>query len=163
MGVAMFMKVDGATGESADKQHGGWSDIQSFSWGATQPAAMATGGGGNAGKANFDDLVVMAFMDKATPAIIKHCASGKHLSKVEISSCKTGGEQIEFSRVTLEEVIVTTARVVGAEANDATDRLMMQYGFQAARVKKQYWEQNANGGKGPEVTMGWDIKKNTEM
>ena len=26
-----------------------------------------------------------------------------------------------------------------------------------------YWEQNENGGKGPEVTMGWDIKKNTEM
>ena len=163
MGVAMFLKVDGTTGESADSQHTGWTDIRSFSWGARQPAARSSGGGGNAGKANFDDLIVTAYMDKSTPAIMKYCASGKHLPKVEISSCKTGGKQIEFSRVTLEEVIVTLAQVAGTDDSDATDRLVMKYGFQAARVKKQYWEQNESGGKGAEVTMGWDVKKNTEM
>ncbi|MFL9860554.1 type VI secretion system tube protein Hcp [Paraburkholderia madseniana] len=163
MAVAMFMKVDGTTGESADEQHQGWTDIQSFSWGASQPAAMAVGGGGGTGKASFNDLSVVAYMDKAAPAIIKSCASGKHLDKVEISSCKTGGTQIEFSRVTLEEVLVTSAQVAGTDPADAADRLLMSYAFQAARVKKQYWEQNANGGKGAEVTMGWDIKKNKEM
>ena len=163
MGMAMFMRVEGATGESADGQHKGWSDIQTFTWAAAQPAAMANGGGGNAGKANFADLVVTAYMDKATPAILKYCASGKHVPKVEISSCKTGGDQIEFSRLTLEEVVVTLAKIEGPDAEDEPNRLVMRYGFQAARVKKQYWEQTASGGKGAEVTMGWDIKKNEEM
>lgn len=67
MGVAMFMKVDGVTGESADAQHKGWTDIQSFTWGASQPGAMASGSGGNAGKASFNDLVVAAYMDKGHP------------------------------------------------------------------------------------------------
>ncbi|KVP80099.1 Hcp family type VI secretion system effector [Burkholderia ubonensis] len=163
MGVAMFMKVDGVTGESADAQHKGWTDIQTFSWGASQPGAMASGSGGNAGKASFNDLVVVAYMDKGAPAIIKNCASGKHLPSVEISACKTGGTQVEFMRVTLQEVLVTSAQVAGVDPGDVADRLLMHYGFQAAKVKKQYWQQNDNGGKGAEVSVGWNIKENTEM
>ncbi|KWZ53063.1 hypothetical protein WK57_29100 [Burkholderia ubonensis] len=163
MGVAMFMKVDGVTGESADAQHKGWTDIQTFSWGASQPGAMASGSGGNAGKASFNDLVVAAYMDKGAPAIIKNCASGKHLPSVEISACKTGGTQVEFMRVTLQEVLVTSAQVAGVDPGDVADRLLMHYGFQAAKVKKQYWQQNDNGGKGAEVLVGWNIKENTEM
>ncbi|MGU7784993.1 Hcp family type VI secretion system effector [Burkholderia sp. PU8-34] len=163
MGVAMFMKVDGVSGESADAQHKGWTDIQTFSWGASQPGAMASGSGGNAGKASFNDLVVAAYMDKGTPAIIKYCANGKHLPTVEISACKTGGSQVEFMRVTLQEVLVTSAQLAGVDPGDTADRLLMHYGFQAAKVKKQYWQQNDNGGKGAEVSVGWNIKENTEM
>ncbi len=163
MGVAMFMKVDGVTGESEDAQHKGWTDIQSFSWGASQPGAMASGSGGNAGRASFNDLVAVAYMDKGTAAILKNCVTGKHLPSVEISACKTGGKQIEFMRITLEEVLVTSAQVTGVDPSDAADRLLMNYGFQAARVKKQYWQQTDTGGKGAEVSAGWNIKENTEM
>ena len=45
----MFMKVDGVTGESKDSNHTGWTDITSFSWGASQPGNMSVGGGGGAG------------------------------------------------------------------------------------------------------------------
>jgi hypothetical protein len=33
MAVAMFMKIEGANGESKDSQHKEWTDIESFSWG----------------------------------------------------------------------------------------------------------------------------------
>lgn len=36
MAIDMFMKVDGVTGESKDSNHTGWTDITSFSWGASQ-------------------------------------------------------------------------------------------------------------------------------
>ena len=49
MAVDMFMRVEGATGESKDSNHRNWTDIQSFSWGATQPNTMASGGGAGAG------------------------------------------------------------------------------------------------------------------
>ena len=35
MSVDMFMKVEGASGESQDSNHKGWTDIDSFTWGAT--------------------------------------------------------------------------------------------------------------------------------
>ena len=43
MAVDMFMRVEGANGESKDSNHKEWSDIKSFSWGATQPGNMLSG------------------------------------------------------------------------------------------------------------------------
>ncbi len=163
MGVRLFMQVDSVTGESEDDQHTGWTDIQSFSWGASQPGAMASGSGGNAGTARFNDLVVVAYMDKGTAAILQKCVTGAHLPSVVISACKSGGKKIEFMRVTLKEVLVTVAQVAGSDPSDASERLLMHYGFQAAQVKKQYWQQQNDGSKGAEVSAAWDIKKNAEM
>ncbi len=83
----MFMKVEGVNGESKDSNHKDWTNIESFDWGAEQPGSMTSGGGGGAGKVNFNDLTVVAAIDKAAPTILKNCATGQHLSKVEISVC----------------------------------------------------------------------------
>ena len=114
MAVDMFMKIDGANGESKDANHKNWSDIISFSWGATQPGNMASGGGLGAGKASFNDLHVVARIDKAAPAVMKHCASGKHLSKIELSVCKAGGQQVEYTKITLEDVLVSSVQLSAA-------------------------------------------------
>ena len=155
MSVAMFMKIEGANGESKDSQHKDWTDIESFSWGATQPGSMATGGG--TGKASFNDLHIVARIDRAAPAVLKHCATGKHLSKIEVSVYKAGGEQVEYSRITLEDVLVTSVQYTGDQDDDA---MMVSYAFQAAKVKQQYWEQTDKGGKGAESVVGYDIKQN---
>lgn len=159
MAVDMFMRVEGATGESKDSNHKGWSDIQSFSWGATQPNTMASGGGAGAGKVSFHNLNVVAAIDKCYPAVLKHCATGKHLGEVQISLCKAGGSQIEFGKITLTEVLVTDVTVTGTQGGDVVE---VNYAFQAAKIKTQYWEQTAQGGKGPESQMGFSIKENRE-
>jgi type VI secretion system secreted protein Hcp len=120
---------------------------------------MVSGGGGGVGKASFNDLQVLARIDKAAPSVLKNCASGKHLSKVEVSVCKAGGSQIEYTRVTLEEVLVTSVQYTAEQGSDA---VFVQYAFQAAKVKQQYWEQTDKGGKGAETVLGWNIKENRE-
>lgn len=159
MAVDMFMKIEGANGESKDANHQDWTDIVSFSWGATQPGNMASGGGGGTGKASFNDLHVIARIDKAAPAVMKHCASGKHLSKIEVSVCKAGGEQIEYSKITLEEVLVTSVQL---SSDQESERVIVNYAFQAGKVKQQYWEQSNQGSKGAESLVAWDIKQNKE-
>ena len=156
----MFMKIDGANGESKDSNHKNWSDIVSFSWGATQPGNMASGGGLGAGKASFNDLHVVARIDKAAPAVMKHCASGKHLGKIELSVCKAGGQQVEYSKITLEDVLVSSVQLSG-ELN--SESVVVNFAFQAAKVKQQYWEQTEQGGKGAESLVAWDIKQNKEV
>jgi len=156
----MFLRVSGITGESQDSNHRGWTDIISLDWGATQPGSMATGGGGGAGKVSFNDLAVHAMMDKSTSAILGACASGKHLAKVEVSACKAGGDQMEYCLITLEDVLITAVKFGGAEGSES---IVMNYSFQAAKVRHQYHEQTASGGKGPEVSTGWNIKENREI
>lgn len=92
-------------------------------------------------------------------AILKHCASGKHLTKVELSVCKAGGQQVEYTRITLEDVLVTSVQYTGADNGDTVG---VTYAFQAAKVKQQYWEQTTAGGKGAESSAGWNIKENKE-
>jgi type VI secretion system secreted protein Hcp len=159
MSVDMFMKVEGASGESKDSNHTSWTDIDSFTWGAIQPHSMASGGGAGVGKVAFQDLNVVAKIDKCYPAVLKHCATGKHLGKVEISLCKAGGSQIEYGKIELTDVLVTSVTVSGTSSGEST---VVNYSFQASKVKTQYWEQTNQGGKGAESQMGFDIKQNKE-
>lgn len=157
MAIDIFLKIDGISGESKDAGHKDWIDVHNFTWGASQPATLTTGGGGGAGKVNFQDLKVTAAIDKAAPTILKHSAIGRHIPKVEISVCKAGGEQIEYSRTTLEDVMVTGVEFVGSKENEV---LYVNYSFQAVKIKNQYWEQTERGGRGAETQMGYDIKQN---
>lgn len=120
---------------------------------------MAVGGGGGAGKVNFNDLRVKALIDKSTPAILKYCSSGKHVSKVELSVCKAGGSQVEYSKIVLEDVLVTATNFNGIGQSDT---IVVDYAFQASKVSTSYWEQSASGTKGAETKAGWDIKQNKE-
>ena len=157
MAIDIFMRIDGITGESKDAHHKNWIDVHNFTWGASQPNTLTTGGGGGAGKVNFQDLKVTAAIDKAAPTILKHSAIGRHIPKLEISVCKAGGEQIEYSRITLDDVMVTGVEFDGSKNNEV---LWVTYSFQAVKIKTQYWEQTERGGKGPETQMGSDIKQN---
>lgn len=159
MSIDMYLKVEGVTGESNDSNHKNWTDIHFFSWGASQPGNMSVGGGGGAGKVNFNDLEVIALIDKATPSILKYCASGKHVKSVELSVCKAGGNQVEYAKITLTDVLVTSVRYTGAGGDDT---IGVAYSFQASSVKQQYWEQTQQGSKGAEVSAGWNIKENKE-
>jgi len=160
MAIASFLKVTAADGESKDAAHKGWTDIASFQWGVTQPGSMAVGGGGGTGKSSFQDLTVICAIDKAMPAVMKHCASGKHLGEVKVSVCKAGGTQIEYELITLTDVLVTNVSITGA-ADDAN--VMVHYSFQAAKIKNEYSEQTDQGGKGATSQMGWNCKENCEM
>jgi type VI secretion system secreted protein Hcp len=51
---------------------------------------------------------------------MKFCASGKHVAKVELSICKAGGSQIEYSRVVLEDVLVTKTSFSGVGLDSST-------------------------------------------
>jgi type VI secretion system secreted protein Hcp len=160
MAIDMFLKIEGVSGESKDTNHKDWTDLESFDWGADQSGSMSSGGGGGAGKVNFNDLTVVCAIDKAAPTILKNCAVGQHISKVEVSVCKAGGTQIEYSRTTLEDVLVTSVKFIGAQDSDV---LKIRYAFQAAKVKTQYWEQSDKGSKGAEVQMAFNIKENKSI
>ena len=57
-------------------------------------------------------------VDKATPAIMRYVSNGKHISKLEVSVCKAGGSQIEYCRITLEDVLITNVMFNGVTQRD---------------------------------------------
>ncbi|AUX94339.1 Hcp family type VI secretion system effector [Mixta gaviniae] len=160
MSIDLFLKIDGIQGEAKDANHKGWITLSGFNWGASQPGNMQTGGGGGAGRVTWRDLMVNAPVDRATPAVAHYLAAGRHINKVELSACKAGDPQIEYMRITLEEVILTNVSYSGAAG---AVQINMAYHFQAASVRQQYWEQTESGGKGAEAASGWNIKENKAL
>lgn len=128
--------------------HSGWIDIESYSWGTRRNSE-----GGGVGKANYHNLSVHSLVDKSTAGLLMFASNGNRIKKVELSACKAGGGQMEYYRITLENVIV--AEILFHDNGVITS---VEYEFQADKVKFQYWEQGAIGGKGAETRMGWDIK-----
>lgn len=67
-----FLKLGTIKGETADKEHKGEIQVESWSWGATQTSSSGVGGGMGAGKVNVQDIHVTTAADgTAAPADLK--------------------------------------------------------------------------------------------
>lgn len=103
-----FLKLDGIKGESADSKHKGEIDIMSFSWGMKQSGTSATGGGAGAGKVKMLDFQITKQTDAASPLLMLACANGKHLKEATFVCRKAGGDQLEFLKIKLTDVLVSS-------------------------------------------------------
>jgi type VI secretion system Hcp family effector len=90
----------GGSGAGSDNQrvvgkisiHGIAEDIpvRSFSWGVHQIIAGGIGGGGGAGKADFDDLKFVKPLDASSPELFQTAATGEHISEALLTVYQEG-------------------------------------------------------------------------
>ena len=107
MASDIFAKIGDIKGESLDAKHKDEIEILSFSWGVINSGSAATGSGAGSGKATFQDLVVVHNIDKASPDLMRACATGTHLKEATITHRKSGKGQQEFLVVKMNVVLVT--------------------------------------------------------
>lgn len=110
--VDYFLKLDGIPGESVDSRHRGEIDVESFNHGATQMRPSGAGMGVSAGRANVADLVITKRFDAASPKLFLACCKGNHLKEAVLVGRKPGRSPVEFLKVTLQDVVVTSYRIM---------------------------------------------------
>jgi len=153
--VDYFLKVDGIAGESKDTKHKDEIELESFSWGATQ--AARTAGGGGAGKVSMQDFHFVMRANKASPKLFLACASGQHVKSAVLTARKAGKDQQEFLIIKMTDVLVSSYQSGGGEAVDVpTDQLS----FNFSKLEVQYRPQNPTGQLGTAVKAGWDVTAN---
>ena len=177
-----FLKLDGIKGESADAKHKGEIDIMSFSWGVSQTGVQATGGGGGAGKVSFQDLHIVKKTDASSPLLMLNCANGAHIKEGNFVVRKAGGTQLEYLKIKLTDVLISSYKPHGMEAGDdwedkdtpaADDWLAAgladaipseQFSLNFAKIEYNYQPQGADGkAQGGPVLAGWDVKANQKV
>jgi type VI secretion system secreted protein Hcp len=156
MAVDMFLKLDGIKGESKDHKHGGEIHIESFSWGMNQTGAHGTGGGGGAGKVSVHDISITKFVDKASPALMLHCANGKHIANGLITIRKAGDKPLEYMKITLADILISSVQHAGHGSDLLTENATLNF----SKFKVEYQEQKPDGSGQPGGEMGWDVKAN---
>ena len=85
MASDIFAKIGDIKGESLDGKHKDEIEVLSWSWGVQQSGTMAHGGGGGEGKASFNDFNFTHHVDKASPVLMKACATGEHIKEATIT------------------------------------------------------------------------------
>ncbi|MBP7148212.1 MAG: type VI secretion system tube protein Hcp [Acidobacteria bacterium] len=160
MAVDMFIKLGDIKGESKDDKHKEEIDVLAWSWGVSQSGSMHMGGGGGSGKANVNDLSFTKYIDKASPNLLKFCCSGKHFPSATLTVRKAGDKPLEYVKIIMEEVLVTSVSTGGSSGEDRlTENVTLNFG----KVKVSYQAQKPDGAAdGGPVEGGWDMQKNAE-
>jgi type VI secretion system secreted protein Hcp len=157
--VDYFLKLDGIEGESRDDKHKNEIEIESFSWGATHTGTLAFGGGGGAGKVQFNDFHFASSSTKASPLLMRACATGQHIKSAVLTVRKAGtegGGGQEFYKLTLSDVLISSYQAGGGGGSAPQDQSSLNF----AKIEFSFTPQDATGKPTESVKAGWDLKAN---
>ena len=159
MAADIFAKIGSIKGESQDAKHKDEIVALGWSWGVTQSGTIGSGGGGGQGKASFHDFNFTHHVDKASPVLMKACATGEHIKEATITVRKAGKGQQEYLIIKLSDVIVTSV-ALGVGGDDAAGEESVAIRF--AKVDLEYKPQKPDGSLDVGVHFKYDIKANKE-
>ena len=112
-----------------------------------------------AGKATFQDLSFHHGIDKASPGLLRACATGEHIKDATITHRKAGKGQQEYLIIKMNDIIITGVAPSGAGDGAATaEHVALQF----AKVDLEYKPQKADGSLDAGVHFKYDIKGNKE-
>ncbi len=164
MAYDAFLKLTDIKGESNDSKHKGDIDLLSFSFGVTQPGTSAHGGGGGAGKSTVSDFHFVHHIDQASPVLFQKCATGEHLKDGVITLRKAGGTQLEYLKIKLTDILISSVQPGVNLHKDSSDIPQEQVSLNFAKIEIDYQPQGADGkAQGGPIHGGWDVKANQKV
>ena len=159
MASGIFAKIGDIKGESLDSKHKDEVEVLSWSWGVTNAGTIGAGSGGGRARRRFNDFNFTHHIDKASPVLLKACATGEHIKEATITVRKAGKGQQEFLIIKMNDVIITGVSPSGAgDAAATAEHVALQF----AKVDLEYKPQKADGSLDAGLHFKYDIKGNKE-
>ena len=147
--------------------------------GLAQTGISATGGGGGAGKVKFHDFQITKKTDASSPLLFLNCSDGAHIKEANFVVRKAGGEQLEYLKIKLTDVLISSYKPHGSQAGaddspaptagaanaGAADEIPLEtVTLNFAKVEFSYQPQGADGkAQGGPILAGWDVKGNQKV
>ena len=157
MAADIFAKIGDIKGESFDDKHKDEIEVLSWSWGVTNGVSVSGTGAGQ-GKASFHDLSFTHKIDKASPVLMKSCATGQHMKEATITLRKAGKGQQEFLIIKMNDVLITAV----SDADGAEAGPIESVSLAFAKVDVEYRPQKSDGSLDAGLHFKYDLKANKE-
>ena len=159
MAPSIFARIGTIKGESRDVRHRDEIEVLSWSWGVSRSGTVGHGGGGGAGRASFRDFTFTHHVDKASPLLMKSCATGQHLADAKVTVRKAGQGQQEYLVITMTDVLVTAVSPgVSAEGDTTLEEVVLAFG----KVDLEYRPQKPDGSLDVGVHFRYDVTAQRE-
>lgn len=129
-------------GESAAPEHADDIIVRSWNWGVISPSDVATGAA--SGKRSYKHLVVTKWIDTASTALLSALAGNELATEVKLTMRKSGGDALDYYRMTLNK-----ARVAAVDVEVDADGLAVEkvaFAFQTIEI--EYKQQAGSGSRG---------------
>jgi type VI secretion system secreted protein Hcp len=161
-------------GESQDKDHANWVEIDSWSHAITQPrsATASTAGGHTSERCEHGDMVFTKDIDVVSPLMYQHASGGTTFDEVTIDFMRSDGEgnRIKYLEVKLKYVIISSinpsinapaaAATTGATAAAGASLPSEQFSLKYAAVQWKYTQQKIGGNQSGNAQGAWSLTKN---
>lgn len=157
--MAAFIKFDGVDGECKDKDHKGWSDIESFAQGLSQPGGGATGAARRRGDVIMHDINCTKQLDKASPKLAESICLGKVFPKVliHLTASYTDAGRVTYYAYDLKNVLVTSYNIGGSGQSEQVPTEQFSLNFE--EIKVTYTENDEAGKKKGNVEYTWKVEE----
>ena len=147
--VDMYIKFDGVDGESKDDKHDKWIDVLSMQWNNVSNRSIAARPrrdvrprrGDRAGDAEIKSLTLTKYYDAASVSLMKACAEGKHIPRVLVELTPSEGEPVNYLKVELENVYVSSYNLSGGSGSVPTESVTLNF----AKFEYAYIEEDQRG------------------
>lgn len=153
----MFLKLGDVKGGAIEGEHKDWIEISNYRYTVSMDITSGAGGHQKTGRAKFDHIVLTKRIDKSTPLLAEHAASGTFFEKnVEIEMMEQAGTtKAKQMKITLEGVYISGVEHEGDGATKVEEKLSLSF-------NKIKWEVTPviNGKAQATVRGGWDRDKN---
>ncbi|HMD86982.1 MAG TPA: type VI secretion system tube protein Hcp [Terriglobia bacterium] len=152
-----YLLITGVNGESQAQGMTNNIDLESWSWGAANPASLG-GKGLAAGKPSLSDFTCSFSLEASTYAIVQDLTKGTHIATSTFTGRKTGGggEPYNYLVITMTNCFITSFSTGGGSTGIPTASLSIAY----EKIEYQYYTQDTSSGQ---VTLAgsatYDIKQ----
>jgi type VI secretion system secreted protein Hcp len=154
-----FLNITGIQGEAIASGHSNEIVVLSFSAGVHKPITINSGGV-TTGTTTFDNLTILKAIDKASPSLYLACAQGTHISQVVLTLRSQTGGQVEFYKITLTDVFVTSVQTSGSSSGGERPTETVTLAFQ--QIQWTYQQVDGNGNSvGPSIQTQFNLSSPT--
>jgi type VI secretion system secreted protein Hcp len=155
-GVNYFLEIDGIEGASTDDRRLGQIEIESWSWGESNPRSPVSR---STGKVAMKDFTFTMKTSKASPKLFLACAKGKIIPSATLTATNSSGQ--DYIVWELKEVIVSSYKPASSGSGDTVPTESMSLNFE--KIIFTYTPQNPDGSLGAPIRAGWNRETNRKI
>lgn len=153
----IFVELQGIKGEVVNQKFKDQIQALSYTQSFRNLTPSGSGGGGGAGKVVCGDITLLKNIDKASPEIIRHVVTGKHIQTGKISFTSATGTNTTYYTVTLSDVLLTS--IDQTDQNDSA-RIVERVTLSSSKFDFTYTVVNAKGQTQPGGQFTFDCQAN---
>jgi type VI secretion system secreted protein Hcp len=147
-------------GESADKDHADWIEIDSWSHNIVQPrsATASTAGGHTSERTEHAAMHFTKDMDVVSPLLYQHASGGTTFDEVTVDFMRADGEgnRVKYLEIKLKHVLISQV----SPSVEAEGLPKETFDLKYAAVQWTYTQQKIGGNQGGVSQGSWSLTKN---